>query len=94
MDVFEGEGLRQILGVLVVFGLLAAAVWKLRTGSPRAWVARAQRIDRLEAAGRLMLTPQHMVHVVRLDGRELVVATHPQGCCLLAEQPAAKGAHS
>jgi hypothetical protein len=30
------------------------------------------------------LTAQHAVHLVRIDGRELVVATHPQGCSLLS----------
>ena len=27
------------------------------------------------------------LHLVRINGRELVVATHPQGCALLLEIP-------
>jgi hypothetical protein len=35
------------------------------------------------AVERLALTPQHTLHVVRINGRELVVATHPQGCSVV-----------
>jgi flagellar biogenesis protein FliO len=37
----------------------------------------------LERVDRLALTPQHTLHLVRVQGRELVVATHPQGCLLI-----------
>jgi hypothetical protein len=37
----------------------------------------------LERVDRLALTPQHMLHLVRIQGHEMVVATHPQGCLLL-----------
>lgn len=79
MDVFEGDLIRQMLGVMIVFALLAAAVWKLRTGSG----VGLRQNSRLESAARLALTAQHAVHLVRVDGREMVVATHPQGCSLL-----------
>ena len=85
--------LRQAVSVLLVFLLLGLALWKLRQpgsslhlpwrkqgGSPRA----------LESVERLALTPQHALHVVRVHGREVVVATHPQGCTVLSES--AKGA--
>jgi flagellar biogenesis protein FliO len=82
MDVAEGELIRQLLGVLMVFGLLGAAVWRLRSGPLRTpW--RQARATRLETVGRVALTAQHAVHLVRIDGRELVVATHPHGCSLL-----------
>lgn len=83
MDVFEGEFLRQILGVLMVFALLGMAVWKLRSGTGLA--LKLKQNHRIESAGRLALTAQHAVHLVRVDGREMVVATHPQGCSLLCE---------
>ena len=79
MDVAEGDLIRQGLAVLLVFGLLAAAVWKLRgvrsTGSG----------PRLASVGRLALTPHHAVHLLRIDGREVIVATHPHGCSVLSE---------
>src|SRR5450631_3876841 len=34
----------------------------------------------VQTLDRLALTPLHALHVVRAGGRELLVATHPQGC--------------
>ncbi len=81
MDVAEGDLIRQMLAVLLVFGLLGAAVWKLRSGP----FARRSAGSRMASEGRLALTPQHAVHLVRIDGREFVVATHPQGCSVVGE---------
>jgi flagellar biogenesis protein FliO len=81
MDVAEGDLIRQVLAVLLVFGLLGAAVWKLRHGG----LPKRSGGPRLTSVGRLALTPQHAVHLLRIDGRELVVATHPQGCSILNE---------
>jgi flagellar biogenesis protein FliO len=88
MDVAEGDLIRQVLAVLLVFGLLGVAVWKLRGG---ALVTRSAGA-RLSSAGRLALTPQHAVHLLRIDGRELVVATHPQGCSVLSDAPESRKA--
>jgi hypothetical protein len=44
---------------------------------------------------RLALTPQHTLHIVRINGREVLVATHPQGCSVVtpaAEQARGAGA--
>jgi len=80
--------LRQVFSVLLVFSLLGLALWKLRRrGSPAGWLWRksAGGARALETVERLALTPQHALHLVRVHGRELVVATHPQGCTLLGE---------
>ena len=80
------EALRQVSAVLAVFGLLGAALWMLRRGgmaTARGW--RRPQGKSLESMERLSLTPQHALHLVRIQGRELVVATHPQGCALLLE---------
>jgi len=75
---------RQILAVIFVFVLLALAVWKLRPGALRyPWSAGQRSATSLQSVERVALTPQHSIHVVRVHGRELVVATHPQGCSLL-----------
>jgi flagellar biogenesis protein FliO len=79
MDVAQGDLIRQVLALLLVFALLGAAVWKLRgtrTGGPG---------PRLASVGRLVLTPHHSVHLLRIDGREVILATHPQGCSVLNE---------
>jgi len=86
--------LRQFLCVLLVFGLLGLALWKLRGGTAKisasllnlTRVTRTRRRSRLlESVERLSLTPQHSLHLVRMNGREIVVATHPQGCSVLIQ---------
>jgi len=54
-------------------------------GFPRRGPAGARILETVE---RLALTPQHSLHLVRVGGREVVVATHPQGSTLLIECPA------
>jgi flagellar biogenesis protein FliO len=81
--------LRQVFSVLLVFVLLGWALWKFRRpvgpmGS--LWRKPAGGVRALETVGRLTLTPQHALHLVRVHGREIVVATHPQGCTLMSEK--------
>ena len=91
--------LRQVGGVVVVFSLLGASLWLARRGGrvaiagKRFWTP-ATKTKKLTAVEKLSLTPQHTLHIVRVDGRELIVATHPQGCTLLSEKQAeiARGA--
>lgn len=78
---------REILPLILVFGLLGLAVWKLGHGrriAPR-WFSGPSRGRMLEPLDRLALTPEHALHLVRLRGRELMLATHPRGCLLLTE---------
>lgn len=85
--------LRQIFSVLLVFALLGAVLWGLRRGgkvSLRGVFAggRAQGQTRsMVALERLALTPQHTLHMLRVNGREVLIATHPQGCTVVT-QPA------
>jgi flagellar biogenesis protein FliO len=92
------DALRDVVSVLAVFALLGGALWTLRRGAgaslPRAvtaslpgWPGRpaAQKGGSIETVQRMALTPQHSLHLVRINGRELVVATHPHGCALLLE---------
>jgi flagellar biogenesis protein FliO len=100
---------RQIASVLLVFVLLGAVLRKLGKSqgslysganalvglwrrSPSANSFRKTPL--LHAVERVVLTPQHTLHLVHVEGRQIVVATYPNGCDLLldAEQPApAKG---
>jgi flagellar biogenesis protein FliO len=84
--------LRQVLSVLLVFSLLGVAVWLLRRGGRISFQGLARkrvlgfakgRTRAMEAVERLALTPQHTLHIVRINGREILVATHPQGCSLI-----------
>jgi flagellar biogenesis protein FliO len=83
--------LRQVSSILLVFLLLGLALWKLRRPgsmfrlpwrSP--WGKTGTSGRALEGVERLALTPQHVLHLVRVQGREIVVATHPQGFTVLA----------
>src|SRR5215471_3074560 len=81
---------RQAASVLVVFVLLGAALWLIRRrGRPLRALRRGEQRRRrsLHAVERLALTPQHTLHRLRIEihgeGREVVLATHPQGCTLL-----------
>ena len=92
----DGDALRQAGAVLLVLGLLGAALWAFRhAGWYRPGIVgptilmgksagKAARQRSLEALDRLTLTPQHSIHVIGVEGRRLMVAVHPQGCTLLA----------
>jgi flagellar biogenesis protein FliO len=86
------DGLRQGLSIAVVFALLGTAIWALRRGTAPlrgVFSKRATTSPRpLELIDRVVLTPQHCLHVVRTGGRELVLATHPHGCSVIAEDKA------
>jgi flagellar biogenesis protein FliO len=87
MDV--ASTLRQAGSILLVISLLGFAVWKLRRpGEALGWNWRgaAAKGREMQAVERLALTPQHSLHLVRMHGCEIVIATHPQGCTLLSEK--------
>jgi flagellar biogenesis protein FliO len=87
---------RQVLSIFFVFALLGLALWTLRrkgAAIPRTWGRKIRGPRRIESLERLPLTPQHVLHLVRVGGREMIVATHPQGCSVLSEAgDAIKGA--
>jgi flagellar biogenesis protein FliO len=73
---------RQMLSVLFVFALLGAVIVALRKGP---LLIKRAGPRKLESVDRIALTPQHALHVVKVGGREVVVATHPQGCTVLEQ---------
>jgi hypothetical protein len=92
MDTLAEYG-RQILSLVVVFSLLGLTMWKLGrrrqtfsgwTTWSKVFARKARSSERvLESVERLVLTPQHTLHVVCFQGRQMLLATHPQGCALL-----------
>lgn len=85
MDVF-----RQALSVLLVFALLGTLLWALRrngrisfNGFGQARKPTPGREKAMVRVERLSLTPQHTLHIVRINGEEVLVATHPQGCSVV-----------
>jgi len=80
--------LRQVFSVALVFALLGCAFIALKRGSlgrVRFTPRHSGGIRQLESVDRLALTPQHALHLVRVAGRDVLIATHPQGCALLSE---------
>jgi len=77
--------LQQLAAVAVVLAMLFGLVRVLRPG--RRWRAspRLRGREELECIGRLALTPQHSLHLVRIDNRTLLVGAGPGGVILLRE---------
>ncbi|MBS1214456.1 MAG: hypothetical protein H6R26_3073 [Proteobacteria bacterium] len=77
---------RQLLAVLLVLGLLAAALWWLRHKGGIRITGRAGRGGRqrhVVLVERVSLTPQHAVHLIHVGDRALLVGTGPSGCGLI-----------
>jgi flagellar biogenesis protein FliO len=83
------DAARQVLSVLFVLALLGAALWALRRGAGpwRGVLARRaqDKTKSLHLLERMVLTPQHSLHLVRAGGREWLLATHPQGCTVVSD---------
>jgi len=77
------ESIRQVLAVSAVLLLLVASLWWLRSKGLTRYASRGSRTHALQAVERLMLGPQHSLHLVRLAGRGLLVGTSPAGCMVL-----------
>jgi len=80
------------LSVLAGFALLGAALWASRRGFVRTRIGVSRRPRSLEPVEKLMLTPQHALHLIRVAGRDVIVATHPQGCTFIQAMPVERGA--
>lgn len=81
------EMFQQLFAVALVLGGLVVAVWLLKRKGWARISARGPRGSgggpRLEVIDRLVLTPQHSLHLVRLQDRTLLVGLSPSGCNLL-----------
>jgi flagellar biogenesis protein FliO len=87
---------RQSLAITFVFALLWTALWLLRKKGSIRIGSRKTRVDcgMLESRGKLVLSQQHTIHLVRIGQRELVLAMHPSGVTLLAELPVVAGSET
>ena len=74
----------QIAAVSFVLALLGGTLWWLRRrGFAVASLGRRGVRRRLECIDRVALGPQQSLHLVRFEGRALLVASSPAGCRLL-----------
>jgi flagellar biogenesis protein FliO len=80
------EVAREAVSVMAVFALFGAFLWTRRSGSVARFRGFSGTQDRqLDSIERLALTSHHSLHLVRIGGKEVVVATYPQGCAVLIE---------
>ena len=87
------EVIGQLTAVSGVLALLLAALWWLRRRgfaritafAPVLTRGNGRRLERLE---RVVLSPQHALHLVRVADTVLLVAASPGGCALLQSMPA------
>ena len=77
----------QILAIFIVLGLLAATLWFLRrkglanvrVGFPK----RSPGPRQIEILERIPLTPSHSLHLIRVQGRLILVGVSPGSCALV-----------
>jgi flagellar biosynthetic protein FliO len=85
---------RQSLAITFVLGLLWAALWLLkRRGAIRGRRSQAS-VGSLASCGKLSLTAQHSIHLVRIGDRNLVLAVHPGGITFLCDASGAPAKES
>jgi flagellar biosynthetic protein FliO len=83
--------LQPIAAIVLVIGLLAAALLLLRKRGAVAFrlpsSVGSSRERRLEVLERVALGPQHSVHLVRVGERCVLIGTAPSSCQLLETLP-------
>jgi flagellar biosynthetic protein FliO len=82
------ETLQPMAAVVLVLALLGGALFVLRKrGAATFSFSRLSSVGprRMQVLERLPLGPQHALHIVRVGGRALVVATAPTSCQLLCD---------
>jgi flagellar biosynthetic protein FliO len=77
----------QMAAVAGVLTLLAATLWWLKRRGIAGVLPARKAARRLECLERLPLGPQHTLHLVRLGGTALLVASSPGGCSLVRSCP-------
>lgn len=73
----------QIGMVLVVFALLGGLVWFTRKRGMVSLTAPRGKMRQLEPLERMQLTPHHALHLVRIRGKLVLIATAPSACTIV-----------
>jgi flagellar biogenesis protein FliO len=77
---------RQSLAIVLVFALLWTALWFVRK---KKWTGLVRGTKPspglLESRGKLVLTAQHSIHLIRAGDRNLLLALHPDGVTFLGD---------
>jgi flagellar biogenesis protein FliO len=70
---------QQLAGVILVFALLGILVWFAK-GRSFVLPIRSTRPRRMEILERLVLSPQHSLHLINVDGRTILIGVSPGSC--------------
>ena len=76
---------RQSLAIATVFALLWLALWLLKRKGALAAGRSQSGPRRIEVRGKLVLSAQHSLQLVGVDGRELLVGVHPAGLTVICD---------
>lgn len=79
---------RQSVAITFVFALLWAGLWLLKRRGLVRIRGNSSNRGLLESYGKLSLTSQHSLHLVRVGDRNLVLAVHPGGITFLCDSAA------
>lgn len=81
------ESFYSIFAVVFVLALLGLTLAVLRKRGAATWrfPVASGSARRMEVLERLSMGPQHALHLVRIAGRSVLVATSPGGCQLLMD---------
>ena len=80
------EPLQQAAAVLLVLILFGAAIYALRAKGIAMMLRRSSsgtNQRQLQSVDRLPLTPHHSLHLVRVEGRTVLIAVSPGGCYIV-----------
>jgi len=85
--------LREILAIAFVFALLWTGLWLLRKRSGQA-IRLGRRGPRggpelIESQGKLQLSAQHSLHLIRAGDRQVLIGIHPAGFTVVGDLGAA-----
>lgn len=84
------EAIQQVLSVVVVLALLGGSLWWLRRKGLAQFALKGGgggKVRSMKVIERLALTPQHSLHLVRMEDRTILIAASPGGCSILDNIP-------
>ena len=80
------------VGLVLALFLMGAAAARRRGWLRLNLPVRSSSGRPLELIDRFVLTPQHKLHLLRVDGRTLLIATHPKGVEVVETRTESAGA--
>ncbi len=77
------EALQPVAAIVLVLALLGGALFLLKRRGMATFTGSAGRPRQLELIERVALDAQHSIHLVRVGGRSVLIATAPGQCQIL-----------